>query len=541
MGGPLSVFTLSESEEETLRSLVRRRTTAQAHWRCEPASCSPAQRAIPTRWLRGSSGSTPQTVCKWRARFVAQRLDGLPDEPRPGVPRSIADAKVRGGSIATLEDDAAGHYPWSSREMARSSGISASSVQRIWRAFGLQPHRTETFKLSTDPLFVDKVRDVVGLYMSPPDHALVLCVDEKSQMQALDRTQLLPLSPGQAEPATRARLRPPSPRPPPPPNQSALPVPRRSVRLSYPLVDNYHPAPAIKAWLPNNGHRYHLHFTPTYASWLNQVERWFALLTERQIRRGVHRSIKEWARPSPPSSLTTNTAPRPFLWTKSARSIFSSIARFCKRTLPPVPPILKQIFGSERWVKVLNVPFAGCARSVPTGSVIETDVCIVGAGAAGITLAREFTNASFRVVLVESGGTETEQATQDLYAGSDIGRPYDIFPVSRLRYAGGTTSTVGAVFDYEYAEFAGFPKCARASRIPAGHSRCHIWSRGIGALRSPRLVPYGYTLSTVGASRRTIFPETEPRPALRLPSSAARPGYAILVVNMDWNCRQAGI
>ena len=198
MGRALSVFTLSESEEETLRSLVRRRTTAQAlalRARIVLACAAGDPNQVVARKL----GVTPQTVCKWRARFVAQRLDGLHDEPRPGVPRSIADAKVEAVIVATLETMPQGTTHWSSRGMARSSGISTSSVQRIWRAFGLQPHRTETFKLSTDPLFVDKVRDVVGLYMSPPDHALVLCVDEKSQMQALDRTQLLPLSPGQAE------------------------------------------------------------------------------------------------------------------------------------------------------------------------------------------------------------------------------------------------------------------------------------------------------------------------------------------------------
>jgi transposase len=199
MGRPLSVFTLSEAEEETLRSLARRRTTAQAlalRARIVLACAAGDPNQVVARKL----GVTPQTVCKWRARFVAQRLDGLHDEPRPGVPRSIDDAKVEAVIVATLETMPQGTTHWSSRGMARSSGISTSSVQRIWRAFGLQPHRTETFKLSTDPLFVDKVRDVVGLYMSPPDHALVLCVDEKSQMQALDRTQpLLPLSPGQAE------------------------------------------------------------------------------------------------------------------------------------------------------------------------------------------------------------------------------------------------------------------------------------------------------------------------------------------------------
>ena len=295
MGRPLSVLTLSEAEEETLRNLARRRTTAQAlalRARIVLACAAGDPNQVVARKL----GVTPQTVCKWRARFVAQRLDGLHDEPRPGVPRSIDDAKVEAVIVATLETMPQGTTHWSSRGMARSSGISTSSVQRIWRAFGLQPHRTETFKLSTDPLFVDKVRDVVGLYMSPPDHALVLCVDEKSQMQALDRTQpLLPLSPGQAERrshdykrhGTTALF-------------AALDIAtgrvfgrcykrhratefRRfldAINAAVPadldihlVMDNYatHKAPAIKAWFAKRP-RYHLHFTPTYASWLNQVE-----------------------------------------------------------------------------------------------------------------------------------------------------------------------------------------------------------------------------------------------------------------------------
>jgi transposase len=241
--------------------------------------------------------------------------------------------------------------------MARNSGISTSSVQRIWHAFGLQPHRGESFKLSTDPLFVDKVRDIVGLYMSPPDHALVLCVDEKSQMQALDRTQpLLPLSPGQAERrshdykrhGTTALF-------------AALDVATGQVlgrcyrrhRASefrrfldaidatvpddldiHLVMDNYatHKAPKIKAWFARRP-RYHLYFTPTYASWLNQVERWFALLSERQIRRGVHRSVTELEEAVAAFIVHHNATPRPFRWTKSADDILQSIARFCQRTL----------------------------------------------------------------------------------------------------------------------------------------------------------------------------------------------------------------
>jgi transposase len=198
-GRPLASLELSTAEEEGLRSLAGRRKTAQAlALRARIVLACAAGEA--NQMVAARLGVTPQTVGKWRARFVERRLDGLYDEPRPGVPRSIDDAKIEAVVVATLETMPVGATHWSSRAMARNSGISTSSVQRIWRAFGLQPHRAETFKLSTDPLFVDKVRDIVGLYMSPPDHALVLCVDEKSQMQALDRSQpLLPLSPGQAE------------------------------------------------------------------------------------------------------------------------------------------------------------------------------------------------------------------------------------------------------------------------------------------------------------------------------------------------------
>jgi transposase len=198
-GRPLATLELGTAEEEALRTLAKRRTTAQAlALRARIVLACAAGEA--NQRVAAKLAVTPQTVGKWRARFVARRLDGLYDEPRPGVPRSIDDAKVEAVIVATLETMPEGATHWSSRAMARKSGVSTSSVQRIWRAFGLQPHRTETFKLSTDPLFVDKVRDIVGLYVSPPDHALVLCVDEKSQMQALDRTQpLLPLSFGQAE------------------------------------------------------------------------------------------------------------------------------------------------------------------------------------------------------------------------------------------------------------------------------------------------------------------------------------------------------
>jgi transposase len=355
-GRPLARLELSEVEEAELRSLARRRKTAQALALRAGIVLACAAGAA-NQVVAAKLGVTPQTVGKWRARFVERRFDGLHDEPRPGVPRSIDDAKVEAVVVATLETMPQDATHWSSRAMARNSGISTSSVQRIWRAFGLQPHRAETFKLSTDPLFVDKVRDIVGLYMSPPDHALVLCVDEKSQMQALDRTQpLLPLAPGHPERrshdykrhGTTALF-------------AALDIATGQVlgrcyrrhRASefrrfldaidsavpddldiHLVLDNYatHKAPKIKAWFARRP-RYHLHFTPTYASWLNQVERWFALLSERQIRRGVHRSVAELEEAVAAFIAHHNATPRPFRWTKSADDILRSIARFCHRTL----------------------------------------------------------------------------------------------------------------------------------------------------------------------------------------------------------------
>ena len=355
-GRPLATLELGTAEEEALQILARRRTTAQAlALRARIVLACAAGEA--NQRVAAKLAVTPQTVGKWRARFVARRLDGLYDEPRPGVPRSIDDVKVEAVIVATLETMPKGATHWSSRAMARKSGLSTSSVQRIWRAFGLQPHRTETFKLSTDPLFIDKVRDIVGLYVSPPDHALVLCLDEKSQMQALDRTQpLLPLSLGQAERrnhdykrhGTTALF-------------AALDIAtghilgrcyrrHRAVEFRrfldaidaavppdldiHLVMDNYatHKAPAIKAWFAKRP-RYHIHFTPTYASWLNQVERWFALLTERQIRRGVHRSVKELEDAVAAFIANHNAAPKPFRWTKSADDILRSIASFCQRTL----------------------------------------------------------------------------------------------------------------------------------------------------------------------------------------------------------------
>jgi len=296
------------------------------------------------------------TVCKWRARFLEERLDGLFDEPRPGAPRSISDEQIEQVVIRTLETTPRGATHWSVRDMAKASGISRSSVNRIWRAFGLQPHRSETFKLSNDPLLIDKIRDIVGLYMNPPDHAVVLCVDEKAQIQALDRTQpLLPMRPGQVERRTHDYKRHGTTS-----LFAALDVktsrvisqfhrrhrsvefrrfldavdaavpPELNVHL---ILDNYgtHKTPIIWRWLAKRP-RFHVHFTPTYGSWLNLVERWFAALTTKQLRRGAHRSVAQLEAAIQEFIDAHHADPKPFVWTKTADEILASIARFAQRT-----------------------------------------------------------------------------------------------------------------------------------------------------------------------------------------------------------------
>jgi len=299
---------------------------------------------------------TPQTVSKWRARFVEQRLDGLLDAPRPGAPRSIDDTRIDAVIAKTLESVPAGATHWSTRSMARDAGLSQTAVSRIWRAFGLQPHRQETFKLSSDPLFVEKVRDIVGLYLDPPVKAMVLCVDEKSQIQALDRTQpLLPLAAGIPERRTHDYARHGTTT-----LFAALDIATgevigethrrhrsseflqflRTIEANVPpkldihlVMDNYgtHKTPTIKAWFARNP-RFHVHFTPTSASWLNQVERWFATLTQNYIRRGTHRSTRQLEQAIRQYLELNNARPKPFVWSKSADDILASIERFCLRT-----------------------------------------------------------------------------------------------------------------------------------------------------------------------------------------------------------------
>jgi transposase len=276
--------------------------------------------------------TTNATVGKWRRRFIEQRLDGLLDEPRPGAPRRMSDAEVERVITTTLETTPRAATHWSTRLLAKETGVSQSSVSRIWRAFGLQPHRVETWKLSKDPLFVEKVRDVVGLYMHPPDRAVVLCVDEKSQIQALDRTQpLLPMGPGVVERKTHDYVR----------HGTTTLFAALDVKVGtvvpkdldvHLVLDNYatHKTPAIQRWLLKRP-RFHVHFTPTGASWLNLVERWFATLTERCIRRGTHRSTRQLRKAIKEYLAVNNKDPKPFTWTKSADDIFASVARYCER------------------------------------------------------------------------------------------------------------------------------------------------------------------------------------------------------------------
>ncbi len=353
-GRPKAQLVLSEVEREQLVALTLRRKTAQAlalRARIVLACADGAD----NQDVAARQRVTKQTVSKWRARFVDQRLDGLLDAPRVGAPRSIDDARVDALIAKTLESTPTDATHWSTRSMARDTGLSQTAVSRIWRAFGLQPHRQETFKLSTDPLFVEKVRDIVGLYLAPPLKAMVLCVDEKSQIQALDRTQpILPLAPGIPERRTHDYMRHGTTT-----LFAALDIATgevigelhrrhrsaeflqflRTIDANVPaqldihlVMDNYgtHKTPTIKAWFARHP-RFHVHFTPTSASWLNQVERWFATLTEKYIRRGTHRSTRQLEQAIKQYLNINNSNPKPFVWAKSADDILASIERFCLR------------------------------------------------------------------------------------------------------------------------------------------------------------------------------------------------------------------
>jgi transposase len=355
---------LTAEERDAIERRLRRRKIARAE----------ALRAeIVLRAADGESncaiadavGVTRQTVRTWRERFAKHRLDGLDDEPRCGAPRKIGDDRIEAIIVRTLEGKPANATHWSTRGMAKASGVSTSSVNRIWRAFGLQPHRTETFKLSTDPQFVEKVRDIVGLYLDPPDKALVVCVDEKSQIQALDRTQpMLPMRPGQPERRThdyerhgtttlfagfiaavtaKTEVKPGTvigkcmPRHRAREFRSFLDQIEANVPRGFDIhvvMDNAssHKTKLIRDWFARRP-RWHVHFTPTSSSWINQVERFFALIAEKQIKRGAHRSVKALIRDIEMFIDRQNADPKPLRWTKSADDILASIDRFCRRTL----------------------------------------------------------------------------------------------------------------------------------------------------------------------------------------------------------------
>ena len=355
MARPVAVqVVLSDEEREVLERWARRPKSAQSlALRCRVVlACA---EGATNAGVAERLGITVTTVRKWRGRFAKHRLDGVHDEPRPGAPRSVLDQDVEAVIVKTLEQSPTGATHWSTRSMAASTGMSQSAVSRIWRAFGLKPHLSESFKLSPDPLFIDKVRDIVGLYLNPPDAAIVLCVDEKSQIQALDRTSpVLPLLPGTPERRTHdyrrhgttnlyaaldtasgkvitdltARHRAAE-------FQRFLNLINRQVPDEldvHVIVDNSstHKTPAVQRWLVRHP-RFRLHFTPTYSSWLNLGERWFAELTNKWLRRGTHRSTKELEAAIRSWAANWNDNPRPFIWHKTADEILESLAAYCQR------------------------------------------------------------------------------------------------------------------------------------------------------------------------------------------------------------------
>ncbi|MTE17203.1 IS630 family transposase [Nocardia sp. CT2-14] len=345
-GRPKQRLVLTDEERQVLTGWTRRRKSAQAlalRARIVLACAGEGGLRSNTDVAAAERVSLP-TVGKWRQRFLEKRLDGLGDEPRPGGPRTITDEQVEQVLVATLERSPHSATHWSRASMAAETGLSRSSVGRIWKALRLQPHRNDEFKISNDPLFVDKVRDVVGLYLDPPEKAIVLCVDEKSQIQALDRSApVLPMMPGMPERRTHDYVR----------HGittlfAALNVATGEVigqihrrhratefkkflaRLDrevpaeldvHLICDNYgtHKAPIIVKWLAAHP-RFHMHFTPTYSSWRGEVERWFGLLTDQQLRRGVHKSIAALEKSIRDWVTAWNEDPKPFVWTKTAGS-----------------------------------------------------------------------------------------------------------------------------------------------------------------------------------------------------------------------------
>jgi transposase len=345
---------LTDEERAQLEAWARRRTSAQGladRSRIVLAACE----GLKNTEIAARLGVTRPMVTKWRNRFAERQLDGLTDEPRPGRPRTITDQQVEEVIVKTLETTPKHATHWSTRSMAREVGLTQNAVLRIWQAFGLQPHRQESWKLSKDPQFIEKVHDVVGLYLNPPERAVVLCVDEKSQIQALDRTApILPMLPGTPERATHDYKR---------SGTSSLFAAldittgkvigslhsrHRAIEFKkflqtidrvvpddldvHVVLDNSstHKTPAIQKWLAAHP-RFVLHFTPTSSSWLNLVERWFSDLTTRLLKRGAHRSVHQLNTDIRTWIDTWNNNPRPYVWTKTADQILDSIRRYCNR------------------------------------------------------------------------------------------------------------------------------------------------------------------------------------------------------------------
>ncbi len=362
--GPYATpVTLTDDERMKLDDWSRRPTSAQRlALRARIVLAAAAGR--PNTAIAADLRVTLPTVRKWRDRFAATRLDGLADEPRPGAPRTITDAHVEAALTRTLESRPTDATHWSTRTLARQLDLSQTAISRIWRAFGLKPHRQESFKLSSDPFFVEKVRDIVGLYLSPPERAIVLCVDEKSQVQALDRTQpIQPALPGRPEKvshdyvrhgttslfaaldvatgrvigACQRRHR----------HQEFLAfldqidaaVERPAGTAIHVVMDNdgTHKHPRVRDWFVRHP-AFVPHFRPTSSSWLNQVERFFAQITERRIRRGSFRSVEELERAIEDYLQTHNSDPRPFVWTKDANLILRKVQKLAERLAPPEKP-----------------------------------------------------------------------------------------------------------------------------------------------------------------------------------------------------------
>ena len=356
VGRPVPSIVLTDEERSKLLELSRRRKTGQAMALRSQIVLACAAGLNNGQAAKQFSVSMP-TIGKWRRRFAERRMAGLADAPRPGQPRWITDAKVEEMVTATLETLPENATHWSTRSMAKASGLTQNAVLRIWRAFGLKPHLEQTFKLSSDPFFVEKVRDVVGLYLNPPEQtrAVVLCVDEKSQVQALERTQpLLPMRPGQPERRTHDYERHGTTS-----LFAALDIATGKVvgqchrrhrhqeflrfldridkevpaELDVHLVlDNYatHKTPKVAAWFKKHP-CYHLHFTSTSASWLNQVERWFAKITDQRIRRSAFRCVKDLEQAMADYIASNNANPKPFIWTVSADLILNKVKSFCER------------------------------------------------------------------------------------------------------------------------------------------------------------------------------------------------------------------